>query len=83
VGLITIKMESLKLNFLVERQEISYLRWIIESYDGIAFLKTIDPHQAVIELDISPGCNEFINELLDFLRRHENIKLDQIGAIVN
>ena len=71
-------MESFKSNFLVNRQEISYLRWIIESYDGIAFLKTIDPDKAIIELEVSPGCDLFITELLDFLRENEHMQIDKI-----
>jgi hypothetical protein len=62
-------------NFHVDRKEISYLRWVIESYDGIAFLKTIDPYEAIIELEISPGCEKLVLELLDYLRKHENIRI--------
>jgi len=73
-------MESNKLFFCVERHEISYLRWIIESYDGIAFLKTIDPCRAIIEIEISPGCDKYINELFDSLRRHENIRIEKMDS---
>jgi len=68
-------METTRVNFHVDRKEISYLRWIIESYDGMAFLKTIDPHQALIELEISPGCERFILDLLDHLRINEKIRI--------
>ena len=63
----------------MDRKEISYLRWIIESYDGMAFLKTIDPHQALIELEISPGCEKFVLDLLDHLRMNEKIRIVPIG----
>jgi hypothetical protein len=72
-------METIRSNFYVDRKEISYLRWIIESYDGMAFLKTIDPHQALIELEISPGCEKIVLELLDHLRIHENIRIAPSG----
>jgi hypothetical protein len=62
-------------NFRVDRKDISYLRWIIESYDGMAFMKTIDPYNALIELEISPGCEDLLFELLDHLRVYENIRL--------
>jgi len=70
-------MLTSKLNFHVDRSEISYLRWVIESYDGIAFLKTIDPMMAIIELEISSGCEMIVYNLLEHLRRQENIKIDQ------
>jgi len=68
-------METIKRSFQVERRDISYLRWIIESYDGMAVLRTIDPHKAVIELQISPGCDNKVLELLDSLKEKEGIKL--------
>jgi hypothetical protein len=68
-------METIKRSFQVERRDISYLRWIIESYDGMAVLRTIDPHKAVIELQISPGCDNMVLELLDSLKEQEGIKL--------
>lgn len=71
-------METTILNFHVERKEISYLRWVLESYDGMAFLKTIDPLHAFIELEISPGCEALVLELLDSLREDEHIKIDPV-----
>jgi hypothetical protein len=71
-------VETFKVYFQVERNEISYLRWVIESYDGLGFLKTIDPYQAVIELEIPFGCEKFMFELIDSLRNHENLKISPI-----
>ena len=60
--------------YQVERKDISYLSWIIQSYDGIAVLKTVDPYKAIIELQISPGCEDVVFELLDALKEQEGIK---------
>jgi len=68
-------METTRVNFYVDRKEISYLRWIIESYDGMAFLKTIDPQHALIELEVSPGCESLVLDLLDDLRMNEKIRI--------
>ena len=68
-------METIKLSFQVERRDISYLRWIIESYDGMAMLKTIDPYKAIVELQITPGCETLVLELLDSLKEREGIRL--------
>jgi hypothetical protein len=68
-------METIKLSFQVERRDISYLRWIIESYDGMAMLKTIDPYKAIVELQISPGCKTMVLELLESLKERERIRL--------
>lgn len=68
-------METIKRFFQIERREINYFSWIIESYDGMAIVKTIDPHRAIVELRISPGCESLIFELLDSLNKNEGIKL--------
>jgi hypothetical protein len=72
-------METIKLLCQVERKDIGYFSWIIQSYDGIAVLKTIDPNKAIVELQISPGCEDIIFELLDALKGQEGI----ISVLVN
>ncbi len=66
-------METIKLSYRVERKDISYLSWIIQSYEGIAVVKTVDPYKAIIELQISPGCEDIIFELLDALKKQEGV----------
>jgi len=61
-------MHTIKRVFRVNRRDISYLRWTIESYDGMAVVRTLDPHAAFIEIMISPGCEDLVLELLDSLR---------------
>ena len=68
-------METTRHILRVDRREISYISVIIESYDGIAVVRTIDPHEALIEIQISPGCEEMIFELLDYLKKNEGINL--------
>lgn len=69
-------METIQRFFQVDRREINYLRLIIESYDGMAVVRTIDPYKAVIELRISPGCESIVFELLESLKKHEGIRID-------
>ncbi|MBW2614912.1 MAG: DUF4911 domain-containing protein [Deltaproteobacteria bacterium] len=61
-------MQTIKRVFRVNRRDISYLRWTIESYDGMAVVRTINPHPAFIEIMISPGCEDQVLQLLDSLR---------------
>lgn len=72
-------METIKNIYRVDRREINYLRVIIESYDGMAVVRTIDPYEALIELQISPGCKDLIFELLDYLRKNEAINLTPLN----
>ena len=62
--------------FKVDRREINYIKITIESYDGMAVVKTIDPNAALIELQISPGCETLVFELLDSLENVESISIN-------
>jgi len=54
--------------FRVPRQEIAYLKCIIESYEGMAVLRTCDPQEAIVELMIAPGWERDLEELIEGLR---------------
>jgi hypothetical protein len=68
-------METIKQVFQVERDEIAYLRVTLESYDGMAVVRTLDPLKAFIEIQIAPGCQSMVDEVVEDLRRREGIKL--------
>lgn len=70
-------METIKRTFLVDRAEINYLRITIESYDGMAVVRTIDPNplKAKIEIMISPGCEDLVYNLLESLRKNEGLSI--------
>ena len=72
-------METIKQTFFVDRKDINYLRITIESYDGIAVVRTIDPnpHRAKIEIMISPGCEDLVYNLLESLRKNEGLNIDE------
>jgi len=71
-------METIRKSFRVDKSRISYIRWIVESYDGMAIVSTIDPSDAIIEIKIAPGCESIINELVHSLRVDEGIKLNAL-----
>ncbi len=71
-------MKSIRRSFVTERSKIGYIRFTIESYDGMALVSTVDPHMAMIELKISPGCEEMILELLESFRRDEGIRIIEV-----
>jgi transcriptional regulatory protein LevR len=68
-------MQTIKRIFHVERKDIHYIRSTVESYNGMAVIKTLDPHVATIEILISPGCEELVSELLNYLTEEEKISL--------
>ncbi|MDP2644263.1 MAG: DUF4911 domain-containing protein [Desulfobacterales bacterium] len=61
-------METTKKYYRVERREISFLKFIIEAYDNMAIIRTVDSAQGVIALHISPGCETAVAMILNDLR---------------
>jgi hypothetical protein len=70
--------ETARFVFRVNRKDIAYLRATVESYDGMAVVRTIDPSAALIEMRVSPGCQETLLELVDHLARSEALPLELI-----
>ncbi len=62
-------MITLKKYLRIDRREICFLKFILEAYDGIATLTTIDPHQGVVLLRIAPGCEDEVETILQDLKR--------------
>ena len=71
-------METIRHIFRVDRHEINYLRVTIESYDGMAVVRTVDPKEALIEIQMSPGCETWIDDLLHSLAEDEGIRIEQV-----
>ena len=50
---------------MVAPSEIHYLRFIIEAYEGIGVVTTLDPRLGLVRLAIAPGCEGDIDRILD------------------
>ncbi len=53
----------------LRREDIAYFRFIIESYEGMAVVRTKDPREAVVELMVAPGWEKDVEEVLEGLRK--------------
>jgi hypothetical protein len=60
-------MQTLKRYLRVDRREIGYFRFILEGYDGIAILTTLDAREGRVVLRIAPGCEEEVDRLVQNL----------------
>ena len=61
-------MDTQSRYFRVHRKDIAYFKFIIESYEGIAVVRTKDPHEAIVELMVAPGWEKDLEEVLEGLR---------------
>ena len=54
-------METIKKILRVDRREICFVKFILEAYDGIATMTTIDPLKGIVLLRIAPGCEKEVD----------------------
>lgn len=57
-------LECIKKYFRVHRKEIAYLRFVLESYSGIATLRTLDAKMGKVVLHVPSGCQKEVETLL-------------------
>ena len=62
-------LKTLNKYLRVDRREICFLKFILEAYDGIATLTTIDAHQGIVMLRIAPGCEKDVETVLQDLKK--------------
>ncbi|MBW2492610.1 MAG: DUF4911 domain-containing protein [Deltaproteobacteria bacterium] len=53
----------------MDRREIFFLKFILEAYDGVATLTTVDAHQGIVLLRIAPGCEDEVETVLQDLKK--------------
>ena len=62
-------MESLPRYYRVERDQIAFLKFILEAYDGMAVLSTLDSERGVVMLTIPPGCEIETEAVIEDLKK--------------
>ena len=61
----------------MDRRQISFIKFILEAYDNLAIVSTVDADKAVIEIRIAPGCEGEVDDLLDSFAGQ--VKITPIG----
>ncbi len=62
-------METTKKYFHVDHRDISYIKFIIEAYEGLAVMTTVDRGRGVVEMNIAPGCENEVDLILQDLKK--------------
>jgi hypothetical protein len=53
----------------LRRKDIAYFKFILESYEGMAVVRTKDPYEAIVELMVAPGWEKDADEVLEGLQK--------------
>ena len=61
------QQSSAILIYQVHPYEIHYLKFILEAYEGLATLTTLDPQTGLIQLAVPPGSEGRLEDLLEAL----------------
>ncbi len=67
-------MDTQSRYYRLPQKEIAYLKFIIESYEGMAVVRTKDPHEAIVELMVAPGWEEELERVIEGLRNEIQIQ---------
>jgi hypothetical protein len=67
-------MDTQSKYFRLHRKDIAYFKFIIESYEGMAVVRTEDPQEAIVELMVAPGWEKDVDEVIEGLRREIHIE---------
>lgn len=62
--MIMIPKHSVIKHFVMSPSEIHFLCFILEAYEGIGKVTTLQPDLGLIRLSIAPGCEEEVGQIL-------------------
>jgi len=65
-GVITRKLQ-------LHRRDIAYVKYILEGYEGLANLTTVDRHRSVVQLSILPDFVSDVDGILEALKKEIDI----------
>lgn len=69
-------MDTASWYFKIKPRDIGYMKFILESYEGLGVLRTIDPRNGIVEVMVPPGLEEDSELVLEGLR--DEIFIEQI-----
>lgn len=61
-------MDSTHIRLTINPRRIAWLKFLLESYEGLALLRTLDPVSGRILLMVGPGAEEETAALLDSVK---------------
>jgi len=59
-----VTVETTRRVYRIDRRQISFVKFILEAYDNVAVMSTLDPRQALVQVVIAPGCETMVDGIL-------------------
>ncbi|MDJ0989491.1 MAG: DUF4911 domain-containing protein [Desulfobacterales bacterium] len=74
------KLRTTQHLYRVDRRDISFLRFILEAYDGIAVVTTRDAVLGIVSVTVAPGCEALVAEVIASLAAEDEIYLEPLAT---
>ncbi len=72
-------MDTQSRYFRIQRKDIAFFKFILESCEGMAVVRTKDPQEAIVEVMIAPGWERDVEEVLEGLQKE--IPIEKVEEI--
>jgi hypothetical protein len=69
-------MDTVQWYFRVNRKDIAYMKFVLESYEGLGVFRTVDPGSGIVEVMVPPGLEKDMEMVLEGLR--DEISMERI-----
>ena len=66
--------------YRIDRGDISFLRFILEAYDGMAVVTTRDAARGIVSITMAPGCEDQVAKIIAALAAEGEIYIEALGA---
>lgn len=60
-------LETTKRFYRVDRRRIGFIQFILEAYDNLAGMTTVDARQGVVQITTAPGCEAMVAGIIESL----------------
>ncbi len=65
-------------HYRIDRRQISFLRFILEAYEGVAVVTTLSPREGIVTIRIAPGCEQLVMAILQDLSVRQHILMEPL-----
>ena len=73
-----IALQTSQRYFRINRRDISYLRFILEAYEGVAVVTTMDARSGIVKVMTAPGSERLVMDVLDDLCASGDILMEPL-----
>ncbi len=72
------RLKTIRHTYRIDRTAIAFVKFIIEAYDNLAVVSTLDSREGVVSLAIAPACQDQVDRIMASLGAHIDIvKIDR------